>query len=545
MQPPIENQIANIKSLLQNPVVKQLIFMLGIAAGVALGIVLYMSIQEPLYRPLDYQVTPQNLASIVDTLEKAGIQYKMNEAEGVIMIPAKDVQLARVKLSAAGVPKDDGFNFGYLNTQSGIGSSQFLENARYLRALESDLSKTISAIDGVSNAKVHIAIPQNNVFADENGKPTASVVLAMAPGFSSDKEKIRSIVQIVASSVPGLDPQSVAITDQYGHYLSAAVDQDALYSAEQLNYQNKVQNYYEKRIQNFITPIIGDNKVNVSVYADIDFTQEEVAQEQYDPNQKAIRSEQTVSESSGGASGASGPPGGLSNSPPESDAEKQAASGQSGGGSGQGGNGGGSSGPAKTESTRNYEVSKSVSYKKSGHTKLKSLSVAVVVDNEMVLDPKTKKYSAKPLDNEKIKKITDLVKASIGFDEKRGDKVTVVNSSFNVEKSPEMVVAPTPAWDQPWFWDLIKKVIGIILGFVFLYVLYKRLSTYLKSNNNNQQIIPPKTNSLLSMYEDKEEDEELGPEIQGLKQDKINRLKELANRDPHRVAAVIKNWVGK
>jgi flagellar M-ring protein FliF len=511
----------NLRSLLQSPMVRQLAFMIGIAGSVALGIVLFMSIQEPTYRPLDYQLNPQNMSAIVDTLEKAGIKYKMNEQDGVILIPAKDMQQARIKLSAAGVAKDDGFNFSFLNDQSNIGNSQFLENARYLRALENDLSKTISGIEGVSSAKVHIAIPQNNVFADENSKPTASVLLTIAAG--SDKEKIRAIVQIVSGSVPGLDPKDVAITDQYGHYLSGTMDQDALYNAEQLTYQNNVQSYYEKRIESLISPLMGENKVSVRVFANIDFTQQEEAKEAYTPDKTAIRSEQESSETSGSGD-ASGPPGSLSNSPPQSDAEKKATPSSS-------------TSTGRTESTKNYELNKSVSYKKSNFAKLQSLSVALVVDNEMQLDPKTGKMVSKALDQDKINKITQLVKASIGYDDTKGDRVTVINSSFNTEKTPETVVETHP-WDQPWFWDMIKKTVGIILGFSFLFILYRRMSAYVKASNKAQGSV-----SMLDFEED--DGFRITAEMQELKQQQINRLKELANREPNKVASVIKNWVGK
>ena len=224
--------VESARNLLQGAAAKQLFALVGIAASVAMGMTLYMSIKDPLYRPLDYQVNSQNLSAIVDTLDKAGVQYKINDTDGLLYVAAKDMQMARMRLASAGVTKDDSFNFSYLNDQAGIGNSQFLENARYIRALESDLAKTISALEGVSAARVHIAIPQNNIFADENQRPTASVVVNAAAGLSADKEKIRAIVQIVASSVPGLDPNDVAITDQYGHYLSSAMDKDSIFSAE-------------------------------------------------------------------------------------------------------------------------------------------------------------------------------------------------------------------------------------------------------------------------------------------------------------------------
>lgn len=547
-----QKYLMNIKDILYTPVVKQIIFLVGTALGVALGFVLFNSIQEPIYRPLDYQINSQNMNSIVDTLDKAGIQYKIHEQDGMIYVASNDLQLAKLKLSGAGIAKDDSFNFSYLNDQSGIGGSQFLENARYIRALESDLARTINAIEGISGARVHIAIPQNNIFADENKRPTASVVVNMAPGLSSDKEKIRAIVQVIASSVPGLDPKFVAITDQYGHYLSSMLDQDSIYNSEAMSYQNNIQNYYEKRIESIISPILGDNKVNVRVHANIDFTQQEEAQEQYDPNQRVIRSEQDVKEQSTVGGGASGAPGALSNTPPDNSNSNGAQGGGGGGGAGAGNGGQGGNqqgaqggGEGKTESIKNYEIGKTVKYKKMMQPKITGLSVAVIVDNEVVVDPKTKKSVIKPLSQDKINKITDLVKATIGFDQARGDKVTVVNSAFTAP-TEAVINASIPVWSMPWFWDLIKKLIGIALGFALLFMIYKKMMSYLKTTHH--PVVHNTNNNAKSgflVYEDKANTSEAMAELHEIKQEQINKLKDMAAHEPDRVALILKSWVGK
>lgn len=524
--------LENILNIFHSTAAKQLFFMLGVTVSVALGIVLYMSIQEPIYRPLDYQITPQNMAALVDTLEKSGIKYKINEKDNVIFVSANDIQLARLKLSAAGIAKDDSFNYSFLNEQNNFGNSQFVENARYLRALESDLSKTINAIEGVQSARVHIAVPQNATFADENAKTTASVVLSLSAGFSSDKEKIRAIVQIVAGSVPGLDPKDVAITDQYGHYLSSSLDQDSMYNAEQLNYQNNIQNYYEKRIESMITPLLGQNKVTVRVYADIDFTRREEAQEQYDPEKKVLRSEQTLSEQVD-SSAASGPPGSLSNSPPGEEGDKASSSNNTTKGS-----------QGRSETTKNYELTKSVTYRKSNFAKLNSLSVAVVVDNEVVMDPKTKKLIVKPLDKDKLDKLTQLVQTTVGFNQARGDKVTIINSSFIPVKEEKPIIA-VHFWELPWFWDAFKKIGGSLAGFIFLIIIYRRLSNHLKNGFSSETA---RTIGKIGQVKDSLKStliEESNKEADNLKQERIKQLKQLATTEPSRVALIIKNWVGK
>jgi len=506
--------LQNIFEIANTNAFKQLAFMLGLALSVTTGVFVYNSIQEPSYRPLDYKMNDKNAAVIADTLEKSHIQYKINETTGLIMVAAKDMQTAKYKLAAAGVQRDDSLNFSYLNEQSAIGESQFIENARYLRALENDLVKTITAIEGISAARIHIAIPSNNVFADEAGRPTASVFVTVGNGLLLEKDKIRSIVQIVASSVPGLDPKDVAITDQYGHYLASSLSEESILTAEHMAYQNNIQSYYEKRIESLINPMLGENKVNVRVHADIDFSQQEEANEKFDPASKVVRSEET-SEEQTGSSSASGPAGSLANSPPTSSgggdsAKQQAASSQ-----------------GRTQSIKNYELSKSVTYKKSNVAKMNSISVAVVVDDETTMDPKTNKPVIKPISKEKLDKITELVKATIGYDEKRGDKVTVVSSTFNVMKLPEPEAVSF--WSNDWFWDTLKKAGSIIFGLIAFWILYKRISKHL----NSMKMLPKSSLG----------DDEARVYTQQSRQEQIAQLKDIASKDPNRVALVMKSWV--
>lgn len=523
MAEPTNNDIVEkILSFLQHNVVRQAAFLAGVAGSVALGLYFYAQLRDPMYKPLDYRVTDKNASMIADTLDKANITYKINENDGVVMVPSKDMQLAKIKLGSAGIQKDDSLNFSYLNDQNSIGESQFLENARYSRALENDLAKTITSIDGISSARVHIAMPQNATFADENEKPTASVFITLAPGLTSDKEKIRSIIRIVASSVPGLDPQQVAITDQYGHYLSDSMSKASVENAEQMAYQSDVQNYYEKRIQSLIMPMVGENKLSVKVNADIDFSQEEEASEQYDPNNKVIRSEQTDSEEVGSSS-SGGPAGALANTPPAGDSGGDGASKQSN-----------SSSQGRTQTIKNYEISKQVKYKRSNVAKINGISVAVVVDNDVVVDPKTKKTTSKPLDKEKIDKIKELIKATIGYDEKRGDIVTVVNSNFTPIDIPE--VKQDPMWEQAWFWSYIKDGASLLFAAIMFFIVYRKSKDYF---SKMKMSAPVATSSKAPAPG------EVTPEMQDLKQEQINRLKEIASRDPNRVALVIKNWVGE
>lgn len=518
MENKFENIAVQLKSIFDFDVVRRLFFLAGIAISVAIGFGIHQWTQEPIYRPLDFRITDKNITSIIDTLEDADIKYKLNESRGVISVPATDINLARMKLSSAGIQKDESFNFSFLNDKSKLGSSQFLENARYLRALEEDLSKTIGSIQGVSSAIVHIAKPQSNIFADENSKTTASVIVNMSPGYIGDKEKIRAIIQLVAASVPELDPANVAITDQYGHYLSSTVNSDYIHNQEQLSYQTNLEHNYEKRIQSLIFPIIGENKASINVNVDVDFTQQEEAREAYDPNQKTIRSEQTVKEDNNSSSSGGGVPGSLSNSPPTNG--KQPAPTQGG--------------QSRSEEVKNYEVGKSTSYIKSESPKIKKISVAIVLDNDMTYDEKTKKMISTPISKDKLDKITELVKSSVGFNDSRGDKVTVVNSGF-VQQNAEPAKSPG-IWEEPWFWDLFKKLFGIILGFVFLFIIYRKISP---------ELVRKKPANELDNKQSGDKQNMISAEMLRLKNQQIEVLKDLVSNDPNKVVGVIKKWIAK
>jgi flagellar M-ring protein FliF len=307
----------------------------------------------------------------------------------------------------------------------------------------------------------------------------------------------------------------VAITDQYGHYLSSKINSSDRLNQEHLNYQHNLEQGYEKRIQALILPLLGENKASISVNADVDFTEQEESKEDYDPSQKVLRSEQRVKEDSNSASGG-GVPGSLSNQPPTN---KQA---------------GGSDGQTRSDVVKNYEVSKSTTYVKAGAPKITRVSVALILDNDMVFDERRQKMVSKPIEKEKLAKITDLVKSSIGYKETRGDVVTVVNSVF---VAPKVENYKEPGfWQEPWFWDLFKKLSGIILGFVFLFIIYRKIAPELSRKKTNNELGSKTSSDSQSM---------ISADMIRMKNEQIGILKDLVASDPNKVVGVIKKWVAK
>lgn len=509
-----------LKSLFNFDLVGRFFFLGAIAVSVALGVGLYHWVQEPIYTPLPYYVDESNLSSVIQELDKGHIHYHVNDATHSISVPADELDKAKLSLSLAGIAKDKTFSLSYLNDQTQLGGSQFLENARYVHALEADLARTIGAIQGINGAKVHLALPQRSIFSDENSKASASVIVNFTPGYEHDKEKIKAIVQLIAASVPGLEPSSVVITNQYGHYLSSMLNQESFLNQEQLDYQNNLQTYYEKRIGSLISPMMGLNKTSISVNVDLDFTRREIAREDYDPNQTTLRSEQTVNESSGSSTSASGVPGSLSNQAPGKSSDGKGTPPPAGG-------------QNRNQSIKNYEISKSTQYVKNNTPKILNISVAVILDDELVYDKKTKKMMPKPLAQDKIDKLTELVKSTIGFNQKRGDRVTIINSVFTpevIEKQPNI-----PIWEKPWFLEWAKQIVGILLGFIFLFIVYKKFISNFKVKA--QKSLPALAPSVAAG------EQMITSEMMELKEEQIKILRDLVSKDPNKVANIIKKWI--
>jgi len=280
-----------------------------------------------------------------------------------------------------------------------------------------------------------------------------------------------------------------------------------------------MQKLYEKRIESVLYPLLGRNNVRVSVYANVDFTYQRETKQEYDPNNRTVVSEQTTNEKSSG--GAGGAPGALTN--------------QAGGG-GQAG-GGAKGGGSRNQSVKNYEVGKSIKIITSPGGLLKNLSVAVVVDDIAKKDPKTGKVTTSPVPKQKLDKIDALVKAAIGYDEKRGDKINVINSAFAPIKQIE-APPPLPIYQQAWVWDIVKQggavLLALIFAFGFLRPMLKNLAKKAETDGEEGSTETDAQGQIVH----------LTPEMTQLKKDQLESLKKLVAQDPQKVGKVLKNWVG-
>lgn len=452
--------------LSQNPVVRQLGLMVGIAASVAIGVAVVLWSQTPSYSILAGNLDQKGASEISDLLRQSNIEYKVDESTGAILVPSGRLQDAKMKLASQGLPRSDSVGFELLEQDRGFGSSRLVENARYQKAMEGELARTISTLSSVQSARVHLATPKKSVFVQPRQVVSASVVVKLYPGRSLDQGQVDSIVHLVASSVPELEASNVTVVDHKGSLLSGRQDGRALaLSTRQFEYTRQLEEHYKRRVEDILSPMVGVDKVRAEVTADLDFTVSEQTEERFNPDAQAMRSEQ-LNEQSSGAGAPGGVPGALTNQPPAAGtAPEQAA------GGGAGGAGGASQSNSKN-SIRNFEVDKTISHTQQSSGRLRKLSVAVVVDDRQVPGAEEGKTERMQRTPEEVERITQLVKEAVGFNLQRGDSVRVINSTFLLPPAPEPL-PELPVWQQSWFLDLIKQVGGLLLVLVLIFAVLK------------------------------------------------------------------------
>lgn len=417
------------------PITQKIIFPLLIIASVT-GII-YVSkwASRPDYAVLYSDLQPADSAAVVERLKDQKVKYEVRDGGNTIAIsPPEMVHEVRIGLAGEGIPK--GGHVGYeLFDGTSFGMTSFVEKLRWTRALQGELERTITALEAVSSARVHITQPEKTVFAKKGTVPTASVMLKMRAGAQLDKKQIKGISNLVAGSVEGLTAENVSIIDVYGNLLTVKEEGEESLGVEatRLQYQREIERGYVDRIEQMITKVLGQGKVIARVTADLDFSSNEREEESYDPGGQVMRSERTIEEGNG-ASQRGGVPGVVSNL--TNDPNVLAPQGSTGEDS------------RRKEAVKNYEVSRAVSKTSSPRGKLSRLSVAVLVDGMYeaaasapgAADAKAEapkegegagaKKVFKPLEPAVLAQIEAVVKNAVGFDGARGDTVTVENIPF-------------------------------------------------------------------------------------------------------------------
>ncbi|MBI3771271.1 MAG: flagellar M-ring protein FliF [Gammaproteobacteria bacterium] len=507
--------------------VRQVGLLVGFAALIAVAVSIALWAQKPTYRMLYGNLADQEVLEISKALDQANIPYEINKNTGAIMVDASMVHEARLKLAGVGLPKSSGTGYELLDKDQGFGASQMAETARYQRALEGELARTISSINSIRSARVHLALPKQSAFVRDKKKATASVVVTLNQGRQMSQEQASSIVHLVASSVPNLDSESVTVVDQMGRLLSSpAVNNDIRYSASQFEYRKNIEEYYVKRIESILAPIVGADKVRAQVTAELDYSVTEQTQENYNPDLPAVRSEQSIEEESkGGAGGPAGVPGTLSNQPPaggtvQPNAASQTATQES---------------PQNSSRrlVRNYELDRTISHTRMPSGTVRRLSVAVVLDQNSG-------SGGKKMTEAEITRLTSFVKEAVGFDSQRGDSVNVISAEFQTVAEPEAPVAE-PLFDSGMLLDIGKQVAGVgLIIFIVIFVIKPILKALAEKGKHKGmagddmgRMATLDNSGALLAAQRKSYDEQLAT------------AKSLATQDPRRVAQVVKQWVEK
>lgn len=539
----------------RQPMTRQLALLVGLAASIAMAIGLVQWVMKPTYKPLYGSMAPEDTNQVISSLEANGIDYSLDQRTGMVAVPAGQVHRARLMLASDGYPRGDGVGFESLYREQEIGLSSFMEQARYHRSLEAELSRTIGAMDSVRGARVHLAMAKQSAFLRQREQPAASVMLNLYAGRSLNDRQLAGIVHLVASSVPNLEAEQVSVVDQQGKLLSnQGSDPEFGYTQEQFRYRRQMEADYSQRIMDILEPILGPGSVRAQVAVDLDFTRIERTSETYAPDTR-VRSEQTSEETSSSAS-AGGVPGTLSNEPPiDTDvvaqqpgvagADPAAATAQAAA----------SVAPSRTSrrSTVNYEMDKTISHILETPGTLQKLSIAVVLDHvDSTAEDGTVTRAALP--QERIDEVTALVREAVGFNATRGDTVSVISASFVAPPAIEAPEVETSLFDQDWVWQVGKGLLALIVLLTLIFAVLRPVMKFsaVPIAPSPQQLPAGQVAGAAGDGAMGDDQVTLGGQQLGLPgggggapgyQQQLQMARNVASGEPERAAYVVRNWV--
>ncbi|MCX8712966.1 flagellar M-ring protein FliF [Gilliamella sp. B2969] len=536
--------------------------MLLLVAGVvvlAISSIAYLWLKDDNYGVLFSQLSDKDGGEIISQLDKMNIPYQFSSSGSTILIPADKVYDTRLRIAQQGLPKGGAVGFELLDKDS-FGMSQFNEQINYQRALEGELSRTISIISSVDDARVHLAMPKPSLFVRERKFPSASVALTLLPGRSLSQGQIDAIVHLISSSVPELQAEKVTIIDQQGHLLTGEKFRDGNVNVAQLEYSQKVEDTIRERVEKIITPVLGKQNIMVQVNADIDYSRQEATSETFDPNsdaaQQTLRSKHQVENRQLAANdNTGGVPGALSNQPmptpsapidenPDSkskDDKKKIYNLQS-------------------NNTLNFEVNRQIVHSKIPEGRIKRLSVAVLVnykfmaqqlDQSQLQEQSDNAKEPAPqwvkLDKDELDNIEALARQAMGFSDSRGDTLTVANLKFTDQAFE--TDDSLPFWRTHEFYDVLKTVIKYLVYVLVLWFVWRKMlrALWIKLQRQLFNVNHASTDTKLS-GEDKLDYKAHSKQQQKIFEDNMQQqqyIRKIVEKDPRVMALIIRGWISK
>ena len=440
-----ENSLTQVTNIFNKLSLQQKLVLGGtVGVTVAMLITLLFFLNQPDYVPLYTNLAQDDAAKVVDQLNAQKIPYVIDDNGKVIKVPKDKVYEERLSLASKGIPSSGVVGYEIFD-KSTMGMSEFMEKLNYQRALEGELAKTIMEIDGVQGARVHIVIPHKSVFKDEQKLPTAAVVLKLRSGYYLSRNNIAAILNLVSSSVEGLQPGKVTLIDTEGKLLSREEDSDplAVSSSKQYEIKKSVENYLAQKAQSMLDNVLGYGNSMIEVNADLNFDQVQRTMETYDPNSQVAISEQTIKSTNNGKN--------LSDSTAQ----------------------------LSQNNITNYDINKTIEKVIQGSGNIQRLSVAAVINDvpkEVKQGDKTKTVYA-PRSTDQMNKLQEIIKNAVGVDPSRKDQFSIVNIPFETKELDNVQVAePGGVVDNvnKWINPLIM-VMAIVASIFLLKGLMKRL----------------------------------------------------------------------
>ena len=462
-----------IRDMVRQPSVRKVLPIVVILMVVAAFGLASMSMKTPPMRALTMMLPEADKQLAIETLKTGNFKPEIDNNTGQIMVPADKYQEARMLLASKGLPRTEAQGMDTLKDMPAMTTSQFMEQVRYNNAMEQELAKTISQIAGIRSARVHLAAPKQSVFVRDRVPTKASVIITRAPGKQVSSANVQAIISLVASSVPYLAPENVSVVDNFGTLMNDMLGEAPLgLTGAQLQQKQQMEDLYRTRLVQLLAPIVGEANVSAQVSLQLDFTQEEITTEDFDQRDKGpkTRSELYV-EDRNTFKDAVGIPGSLSNTPPnppQNPAATESTPADPNKGVSEKGV------QVVARSTKNYELDRAVRHTKSAMGNIQKLGVGVLI-NERPIPPGTKVEkpadgspapTTVPYTQEELDRLNQLVRGAVGFNDKRGDIVTVVATKFEPPVDPDAV---------PWYKDeALASMVnsGVIAALFLMFVLF-------------------------------------------------------------------------
>lgn len=506
---------------------------------------LIMRVTTPQMTTLFTDLSIEDSSSIIKDLERQGVSFELRNEGSTIMVPKDKVTRLRMKLAEGGLPKGGGVGYEIFDKSDALGTTSFVQNINHLRALEGELARTIRAIDRVQAARVHLVLPERPLFAREAPEPSASIVLRVRG--SLEPQQIRAIRHVVASAVNGLKPQRVSIVDEAGQLLAdgAASDPDqALGDERRAAFEKRMR----KQVEDIVSSVVGAGRARVQLSADFDFNKITQTSDRFDPEGRVLRSSQTREESSvtaennGQVTVNNELPGNQPGTNPTVPRDQS----------------------KKTEETNNYEISRTTKTEVTEVGRVNRISVAVLVDGiyaknekgELVYQERTK---------DQLDRIATLVRSAIGFDQKRGDQVEVVNLRFAEAPATAPIAEPTGLLGMFQFTKddvmyVIELGVMVLLGLVVMFMVIRPLVRRILAVDEAAALtggasvpalaseashVPSTAQATLAHGNATAQMIDVA-QVQGqVHAQSVHRVGELAERNPNETVTIIRQWLAE